>query len=639
MRPRKDSGSYHTNAPQSQYHNSLFKPLMCALVALCTAVLCALGLSGCGTPNHSGEATPQKSASSQATAEQPKDQTCDVVVVGSGTTGIIAAIQAHDAGAKVILLEKMPVPGGNSVRAEGGMNAAGTAPQKAAGIDDTPDLFYADTMKGGHDLSNPEILRYFVDHSSEAIDWLLKEGMDVNEVAQAAGASKPRMHRPVGGASIGAILVDNMLKQLDKRELFVRTNQNVYDLIKEGDKVTGVKVKDEKTGSTYTVKADAVVLTTGGFGANPELLVKYRPDLEGFGTTNHAGATGDGIKLAQNVGADTVDMDQIQTNPTVEPNTMAVISESVRGNGAIFVNANGVRFDNEMGTRDVLSASILKQPNKYAYEIFDQGVRQRMKAIEKHIEQGIVVEGATPEELAGKIGVDPAAFAKTIADWNKMVADKTDTAFGRTTGMDHDLSTGPYYAIKVAPAVHYTMGGIKIDNTTAVIGTDGKAIPGLYAAGETTGGLHGGNRLGGNAVADTVIFGKRAGEIASEFALKNGSLLNTDELKAEYEAQKQNQAHPDKDAPALYKDGTYTGKGTGKEGTIELTVEVKGGQVVAITTVSHHDTPTLYASAEEAIFPHVIASQSLDADGVSGATFSSNGIKEALKDALKDAKK
>ena len=611
--------------------------LVLALLGLCCVL--SLGLSACSQATKTE--SPEKSDQAPKSNLLSDGMQTDVLVIGAGTTGLTAAVNAHDQGAKVIVVEKMPAAGGNSARAEGGMNAAGTKFQKEQNIQDSPQIFFEDTMKGGHDRSNPEILNYFTQHSAAAIDWLTEQGMDVSEVAQAAGARAPRMHRPQGGQSIGAILVKKMLDLLEQREIPVYTNQKAVKLLSENNKIIGAQLQDEKTGKSYTIKADAVILTTGGFGANQELITKYRPDLKGFGTTNHPGALGDGIKLAEEIGADTIDMDQIQTNPTVEPSTLLVLSESLRGNGAIFVNTQAQRFANEMETRDFLSNAILKQDHSYAWEIFDQGTRERMKATEKYFDAGIVLEAASYEELAQKMEIDPAIFSASMKKWNESVAQKKDPEFGRSTALDYPLDKGPFYAIKVAPAVHYTMGGIKIDDTTAVINKEGARIEGLFAAGETTGGLHGGNRLGGNAVADTVIFGKRSGEIAAEFALKNGSLFNKAEQSQSFKAFKDSLAlaKPKEGAAALYKDGTYKGKGTGKEGLIELEVKVENGFITQITTLSSHDTPSLYSAVETELFPKVIEEQNLEIDGVSGSTLSSQGVKEALNNALKDARK
>jgi len=264
-----------------------------------------------------------------------------------------------------------------------------------------------------------------------------------------------------------------------------------------------------------------VILATGGFGNNENMIVQYREDLKGTVTTSAPGITGDGIVMAEEVGADLVDIDQIQFHPTVEQKTSMLITESVRGDGAILVNQDGKRFTDELLTRDVVSAAELEQPGSYAYIIFDQRLREGLKATEKYISTGITVEGETIEDLAEKIDVDPKTLAETLSNWNKYVADKNDPDFGRTTGMEMDLSQAPYYAIKIAPGIHHTMGGVHIDTSAKVIDTDGNAIPGLFAAGEVVGGVHGGNRIGGNAVADIVVFGKIASDSAVEWCDQN----------------------------------------------------------------------------------------------------------------------
>jgi fumarate reductase flavoprotein subunit len=296
-------------------------------------------------------------------------------------------------------------------------------------------------------------------------------------------------------------------------------NTKATELISKDGTVTGVKAESNDT--NYTIKAKAVILATGGFGNNEDMIVQYREDLKGTVTTSAPGITGDGIVMAEEVGADLVDIDQIQLHPTVEQKTSMLITESVRGDGAILVNQDGKRFTDELLTRDVVSAAELEQPGSYAYIIFDQRLREGLKATEKYISTGITVEGETIEDLAAKIDVDPKTLAETLNNWNKYVADKNDPDFGRTTGMEKDLSQAPYYAIKIAPGIHHTMGGVHIDTSAEVIGKDGNKIPGLFAAGEVVGGVHGGNRIGGNAVADIVVFGKIASDSAVEWCDQN----------------------------------------------------------------------------------------------------------------------
>lgn len=447
-----------------------------------------------------------------------KDLDTDVVIIGAGGAGMTAAINTAQAGKDVILLEKMPYAGGNTTKATGGMNAAETHYQAEQGIDDSVEQFVEDTMEGGHNINDKDLVTTLAENSAEAIDWLDSIGAPLPKVSFSGGATNARIHAPEDGSGVGAYLVTSLLKKMDELDINVMYDTKATSLISKDGTVTGVKAESRDT--EYTINAKAVILATGGFGNNEDMIVQYRKDLKGTVTTSAPGITGDGIVMAEDVGADLVDIEQIQLHPTVEQKTSMLITESVRGDGAILVNQDGKRFTDELLTRDVVSAAELEQPGSYAYIIFDQRLRDGLKAIEKYVSTGITVQGDTIEELAEKIDVDPATLAETLKNWNQYVADQNDPDFGRTTGMDQDLSQAPFYAIKIAPGIHHTMGGVHIDTDARVIDKDGNPIPGLFAAGEVVGGVHGGNRLGGNAVADVVVFGKIASESAVDWCDK-----------------------------------------------------------------------------------------------------------------------
>ena len=279
-------------------------------------------------------------------------------------------------------------------------------------------------------------------------------------------------------------------------------------LMKDG-KAVGVK-----TSTGLTVNAKSVIIATGGFGADLKMVAELKPSLDGFVTTNAPGATGDGIKMAQAVGAAVRDMDQIQIHPTVEQKTSALITEGLRGDGAILVNQEGKRFCDEVGTRDAVSAAELAQTGGYAYLIVDQNMVDASATIQGYIKKGFTVQGNTYAELGKAMGAPEAEMTKTMEAWNKCVADKKDAEFGRTN-FANPLDKAPYYAIKIAPGIHHTMGGVVINTEAEVQTAAGASIPNLYAAGEVTGGVHGANRLGGNAVADIVVFGQIAGANAA----------------------------------------------------------------------------------------------------------------------------
>ncbi len=449
--------------------------------------------------------------------EDKEEETLDtqIVIVGAGGAGMTAAIKATQAGKDVILVEKMPYAGGNTTKATGGMNAAETHYQAEQDIEDSVGQFIADTMTGGHDLNDLALVTKMAEESAACIDWLDSIDAPLPKLGFSGGATNSRIHAPEDGSGVGAYLVTAFLKQIDELGINVMYNTKATSIIMDGDKAVGIKAEDDD--KVYTINADAVILATGGFGANNDMIVSYREDLDGTVTTNTPAATGDGIIMAQEVGADTRDLEQIQLHPTVEQGTSMLITEGVRGDGAILVNQEGKRFTNEMLTRDAVSAAELEQPGCYAYVIFDQNLRDNLKAIEKYVDTNITIQADTIEGLAELIDIDPATLAETLATWNECVANQADPEFGRETAMDADLSVAPYYAIKVAPGIHHTMGGIKIDTDAEVIDTEGNVIPGLFAAGEVTGGVHGGNRLGGNAVADIVVFGNTAGTNAAEY--------------------------------------------------------------------------------------------------------------------------
>ena len=446
---------------------------------------------------------------------------CDVVVVGAGGAGLTASVLATQQGQKVILLEKMPFVGGNSLRAEGGMNAAGTNLEKELGLDDsTVENFTEDTLRLGHYLADPELVRTLAENSSDAIEWLKTVDATFTGVKATGGCEgRKYLHQPEGGVAVGEYLVAKLKTQVEKLGIDVRVNTKATEILMDNGQAVGVLAEDAE--HTYTINAKSVVLTTGGFGANFELMASFDPSLANAVTTNHSGAQGDGIMMAQAIGADTVDMEQIQLHPTVIQSDGSLVSESFRSLGAIVVNTEGKRFVNDLAGRDVVSQAELKQPDGYCFIIFDQNLVDHLALSQRFIDGGYTISGKTYEELAKNMGLSAEAqqnFVNTMNTWNQSVANGLDEEFGRNNGMDDDLSTAPYYAIKIAPGIHHTMGGIKINTSAEVIDTDGNVIPGLFAAGETTGGIHGGNRVGGNAVCDFIVFGRIAGQSATDFA-------------------------------------------------------------------------------------------------------------------------
>ena len=489
----------------------------------------------------------------------------DVVVVGAGGAGMTAAITAAGEGKSVVILESQSMVGGNSVRATGGMNAGKTVYQdenefgESAGVEktlktaaekyadnetitalaktvseqwaayqanptgyfDSVELMELDTMIGGKGINDPELVETLCANSADAIDWLDEHGITLHNVSSFGGASVKRIHRPVNAegktVSVGSYMIPLLQENCEKAGVKMMLDTTATEILTDANgAAVGVKATGA-SGETVTVNAKAVVLATGGFGANLDMVVKYKPELKGFMTTNAPGIQGQGIEMAQAIGAATVDMDQIQIHPTVEANTAALITEGLRGDGAILINEEGKRFIDEVGTRDVVSAAEIAQTGSYSWLVVDQAMVDASSVIQGYIKKGYTVTGETYEELGKAMGVDAAAFAETMDKWNGYVEAKNDPDFGRTS-FANPLNTAPYYAVKVTAGVHHTMGGLKINANTEVLNEKGEVIPGLFAAGEVTGGVHGANRLGGNAVADFTVFGRIAGAAASDYA-------------------------------------------------------------------------------------------------------------------------
>ena len=444
-----------------------------------------------------------------------QDLSCDVVVVGAGGAGLSAAIAARNEGANVIVLEKMGIAGGNTNYATGGLNAAETSVQKALNIPDTVEQFYEDTMKGGKNRNNPDLVKTLTEKSAETVDWLIALGVDLSDVGKLGGAKNPRAHRPKGGGAIGSHFVSVMLhKAVSDLGIKILYKAKVTGILKDGNSPSGVSVSSPD--GDFTVKAKAVIIATGGFGANPDMIVSYNPKLAGFGTTNHAGATGDAFAWVTPFNAALIDMDQIQTHPTVVPVKNIMITEAVRGNGAILVNREGKRFVQELSTRDVVSEATLKQSGKTAFLLFDQGVRDSLKAIDGYAKKGLLTEAQTIADLAKALSIPAENLENTVSAYNHFADEGKDPDFAREAPLQK-LEKAPFYAVEVGPAVHHTMGGLAINTNAEVLDTNGNVIKGLYAAGEVTGGVHGANRLGGNAMADIAIFGKIAGTNAAKY--------------------------------------------------------------------------------------------------------------------------
>ncbi|MBE5968010.1 MAG: flavocytochrome c [Lachnospiraceae bacterium] len=452
-------------------------------------------------------------------------ETHDIVVVGAGGAGFCAAIEAKAAGADVIILEKLPLAGGNTLISGAEYAAAGNWLQEKEGIKDSPELHAEDMMKGGDNINDPELVKVVTENALAGAEWLRDEIGVVweDELMQFGGHSVKRSLVPKGAS--GREIISKQLKKAEEMNIPVLLETKATELITDDNgKVIGVKAEGKDKNYTFNTNK-AVIITTGGFGSNLEMRVKYNPEIdEKILSTNSPGSTGDGIVMAEKVGAALVDMEYIQTYPICDPltGTLLYFDDARLYGYTVIVNKEGKRFVEELGRRDVMSMAIKAQTGSVCYELMDQKAYEESHLEENHsaeidylFKNKLLVKADTLEEAAAFFDIDVDEFKKTVANYNKYVKDGKDPEFNKRS-LPSTIETAPFYIVKAVPAVHHTMGGIKINTNAQVINTDGKVIEGLYAAGEVTGGIHGTNRLGSDALADITVFGRIAGQNASK---------------------------------------------------------------------------------------------------------------------------
>ena len=454
----------------------------------------------------------------------------DVVVIGGGGAGLASAISSMQAGAKkVIVIEKLGYVGGSTNVSEGALNAVDDQRQKAQGIKDSYETFYETTMHGGHDKGDPTLVRFLTSHSMDAVNWLESLGVKFNDhIGAATGSLGQRSHYPATPYGNTYIRTFEKVIADSNGKIQVLLDTPAVKLIQnKSGRVVGVV--GNNFGSKVTVMAkDGVIIATGGFGANVAYRQKGNTGVwknikldNSIGCTNiQKAAQGQGLFLAQKVGAKLIGLSDIQIHPCGTPGTGLMENIRTSGRNRIFVNSDGNRFVNEGAARDVLANAIFQQKgrtywivvNKLRYPTPD--FKDRMGASIRNMEAlGAVVEAPTLDELAKKTGMNAENLKKAIADYNAVVSGKAKDKLGFVANNkdDKQMTEGPWYACRKVPTVHHTMGGIKINVKSQVINTKGKVIPGLYAVGEVTGGIHGSNRLGGNAIADIMTFGHAVG--------------------------------------------------------------------------------------------------------------------------------
>lgn len=469
-----------------------------------------------------------KKAIKKVAKDLPKNSSYDVVVVGAGGAGFSAAIEAKNAGANVVLLEKMPAVGGNSLISGAEMNAAKNWVQPKLGInDDSPELHAEDTYKGGDMKGDMKVINVMTHNALDAALWCrdyLGVRFEDDNLFFFGGHSRKRALIPVGHT--GTEFITKFQAKADELGIPVITNMKMTDLILDKDgRVSGVKAT--MNGAEYTFNAKGgVVLATGGFGANKEMVKKYNPKIdERFMTTDAPGTTGEALYIAEKAGAELVNMGYIQTYPICDPisGVIELIADS-RFDGAIMLNQEGKRFVEELDRRDVLSEAILKQTGGYCWVLWNDNIGKISNTVGTHTteydaftKQGIMATCDDLKCIADFTKIPFDQLKKTVDRVTSMAGKGNDKDFHHRGGL-MDMSQGKYYVIKAVPSTHHTMGGIRINEKAQALTKEGKVIPGLWAAGEVTGVTHGTNRLGGNAYTDIIVFGRIAGKAAAEAA-------------------------------------------------------------------------------------------------------------------------
>lgn len=488
-----------------------------------------------------GDVAALKAVKPEIVAAEDEELTADVVVIGAGGAGMAAAVTANQEGKSVIVIEKTGNMGGNTALAGGALNAVDDGSETALERNDSVDLHYEQTFNGGDKQGDPELVRTLVENAWDGVEWLKSLGMEFQPgVFTVTGGMYERAHKPVEPEGSG--FFKTYQAYMDSHDgITMKYNTKADSFIVEDGAVVGVECTGQ-TGNKVTVKAtNGVVLATGGFSQNVEMREKYNAETKLWPTldasipsTNTPAITGDGILMAEAIGADLIQMGNIQLLPLGDPKTGSLsgnIEHAVESR--IFVNKEGNRFVNEGGRRDEMTLGLFDQTDTTMFIIMDSDtypngdeVNNFNEKISDLVAAGRAYKADTLEDLAKQINVPAENLVKSVEEYNRHCQggdlEGKEDEFGRVLFTDTDkvnngINDAPFYAAERVPTVHHTMGGVKINVNAEVIDKDGNVIPGLFAAGEVTGGIHGSNRLGGNALTDTVVFGRIAGKSASEY--------------------------------------------------------------------------------------------------------------------------
>ena len=594
------------------------KKYLALILGLCLTV----GLGGCA--NTPAEQTPE-------TQPESGNEQFDIVIVGAGGAGLAAAVEAHEQGAdNILVLEKMSFAGGSTTMAFGGFNCTNSRFMDEQGKEETPVMLVDKIIKNGAGFADVDMAGIIAMETPKVIEWLDGFGSEWGKIRYAD------LHCPTDGTIPGVELVKVLKEQAEKNGIEIRYNSPAVDLIAdESGRVSGVQVKDAN--GEYTIDAQAVILATGGFESNPEMIAKYdNPGLAHIHLAPSQGNMGDGIVMAEKLGAELRNMDLIQLSCAVAPFSIQM-QLPIKNNGVVFINKEGKRFTNEYSEASSdrrITEDILKQTDAECFGVYNETIYQTFMAIEEKDffdeyrmtgidNSGTVIKADTLEELAEKLGVDQETFLATM---NGLKTDNIGNE--EVVKLADTYKSGPYYAVTLTPGVMDTLGGVLADTTGRVINKEGKPIKGLYAAGEVIGNVQGAYYSVG--LGEAVVFGRVSARNAIEYIKDRQGL--TEHVPFDRGTPQENNAET---AKGNFTDGTFTGEGQGNNGPIKVEVTVKDGSITEIQVLEQAETPNIYAGAEEQFIPELIKTQNLEIDAVAGATNSSNGLREAVKNALK----
>ncbi|KAF2146544.1 uncharacterized protein K452DRAFT_241382 [Aplosporella prunicola CBS 121167] len=458
-----------------------------------------------------------------------------VIVVGAGLSGLSAAHTIYLSGGNVLLLDKNNFMGGNSTKATSGINGALTRTQIDLNIKDSVKQFYDDTLKSARDKARPDLIKVLTYKSAAAVEWLQDVfNLDLTLVSRLGGHSQPRTHRGHDAKFPGMAITYALMQRFEELS---EAEPDRVQLIKKAKVLRVNKEGNTATGVTYSFNGEEVtvdgpvVLATGGYAADfteDSLLKKWRPDTYGLSSTNGAHATGDGHKMLMKIGANGIDMDKVQVHPTglIDPKDPGskwkfLAAEALRGEGGLLLNGKGQRFSDELGHRDYVSGKMWEEKEKGQWPIrlvLNSKASNVLDFHTRHYSGRGLMKKMTGKELAKEIGCGEDALQKTFREYNAIAEGKEKDPFGKKFFHNFPFNVNDtFHVALMEPVLHFTMGGIEINDQAQCLNSDGKPFEGLYVCGELAGGVHGANRLGGSSLLGCVVYGRVAGDSACKY--------------------------------------------------------------------------------------------------------------------------